>query len=225
MRATGPWRARSPRSRCAGSARSARRSRGGWKKACRRRGGALEWTLIVAAAQILFLDTPDHAAVDLAVKAARADPASAPVRGARQCGAARHRPRSRRNSGQFRPPRRRHARLARPALALDLWRERRPRHRRGAPRRADARPERQKRPLRLGRAARRNCIADRLGAPRHPCAGWRTRRLWGRANGGCRTPPRRCPPGSFGRIRACASSTSAPRLAEKRPNLPRRASI
>ena len=40
--------------------------------------GALEWTLIVAAAQILFLDTPDHAAVDLAVKAARAEAASAP---------------------------------------------------------------------------------------------------------------------------------------------------
>jgi len=48
------------------------------EKGMPRRGGALEWTLIVAAAQILFLDTPDHAAVDLAVKAARADPASAP---------------------------------------------------------------------------------------------------------------------------------------------------
>ena len=43
-----------------------------------KRGGTLEWTLIVAAAQILFLDTPDHAAVDLAVKATRAEPASAP---------------------------------------------------------------------------------------------------------------------------------------------------
>jgi 16S rRNA (cytosine967-C5)-methyltransferase len=43
------------------------------------RAGALEWTLIAAAAQILFLDTPDHAAVDLAVKATRADPASAPL--------------------------------------------------------------------------------------------------------------------------------------------------
>jgi 16S rRNA (cytosine967-C5)-methyltransferase len=48
------------------------------EKGLPRRGGALEWTLIVAAAQILFLDTPDHAAVDLAVKAARAEPASAP---------------------------------------------------------------------------------------------------------------------------------------------------
>ncbi|MBV9288023.1 MAG: MFS transporter, partial [Hyphomicrobiales bacterium] len=43
-----------------------------------RKGGMLEWTLIVGAAQVLFLDTPDHAAVDLAVKAVRADPASAP---------------------------------------------------------------------------------------------------------------------------------------------------
>jgi 16S rRNA (cytosine967-C5)-methyltransferase len=48
------------------------------EKGMPKRGGALEWTLIVAAAQILFLDTPDHAAVDLAVKAVRADPASAP---------------------------------------------------------------------------------------------------------------------------------------------------
>ncbi len=43
-----------------------------------KRSGMLEWTLIVAAAQILFLDAPDHAAVDLAVKAARAEAASAP---------------------------------------------------------------------------------------------------------------------------------------------------
>jgi 16S rRNA (cytosine967-C5)-methyltransferase len=48
------------------------------EKGMPRRGGTLEWTLIAAAAQILFLDTPDHAAVDLAVKAARAEAASAP---------------------------------------------------------------------------------------------------------------------------------------------------
>ncbi len=46
-----------------------------------KRSGALEWTLVVGAAQILFLDAPDHAAVDLAVKAARAEPASAPFAG------------------------------------------------------------------------------------------------------------------------------------------------
>jgi 16S rRNA (cytosine967-C5)-methyltransferase len=48
------------------------------EKGMPKRGGALEWTLVVAAAQILFLDTPDHAAVDLAVKATRAEPTSAP---------------------------------------------------------------------------------------------------------------------------------------------------
>jgi len=43
-----------------------------------KKSGSLEWTLIVAAAQVLFLDTPDHAAVDLAVRAARVEPAAAP---------------------------------------------------------------------------------------------------------------------------------------------------
>jgi 16S rRNA (cytosine967-C5)-methyltransferase len=38
----------------------------------------LEWTLIAAAAQILFLDVPDYAAVDLAVRAARLEPKTAP---------------------------------------------------------------------------------------------------------------------------------------------------
>ena len=46
-----------------------------------KRSGMLEWTLIAGAAQILFLDAPDHAAVDLAVRAARADAASAPFAG------------------------------------------------------------------------------------------------------------------------------------------------
>ena len=48
------------------------------EKGMPKRGATLEWILIVAAAQILFLDTPDHAAVDLAVKAVRAEAASAP---------------------------------------------------------------------------------------------------------------------------------------------------
>jgi 16S rRNA (cytosine967-C5)-methyltransferase len=43
-----------------------------------KKSGALEWTLVVAVAQILFLDAPDHAAVDLAVRAARGEPAAAP---------------------------------------------------------------------------------------------------------------------------------------------------
>jgi hypothetical protein len=38
-------------------------------------------TALTSATQILFLDTSDHAAVDLVVKAARADAASAPFVG------------------------------------------------------------------------------------------------------------------------------------------------
>ena len=37
----------------------------------------LEWVLVAGAAQILFLDVPDHAAVDLAVRAVRLDPKTA----------------------------------------------------------------------------------------------------------------------------------------------------
>jgi 16S rRNA (cytosine967-C5)-methyltransferase len=43
-----------------------------------KKSGSFDWILLVAAAQILFLDAPDHAAVDLAVRATRADPAAAP---------------------------------------------------------------------------------------------------------------------------------------------------
>jgi 16S rRNA (cytosine967-C5)-methyltransferase len=39
-----------------------------------RSAAQVEWSLIVAAAQILFLDVPDHAAVDLAVRITRLDP-------------------------------------------------------------------------------------------------------------------------------------------------------
>ncbi|MGH6682208.1 MAG: transcription antitermination factor NusB, partial [Bradyrhizobium sp.] len=43
------------------------------------RGAAqIEWCLTAAAAQILFLDVPDHAAVDLAVRMTRLDTKTAP---------------------------------------------------------------------------------------------------------------------------------------------------
>jgi 16S rRNA (cytosine967-C5)-methyltransferase len=48
------------------------------EKGMPRKAGPLEATLVAAAAQVLFLETSDHAAVDLAVRAVRADPASAP---------------------------------------------------------------------------------------------------------------------------------------------------
>ncbi len=43
-----------------------------------KRSGNLEWFLVVTAAQIMFLDVPDHAAVNLCVLAVRTDPKSQP---------------------------------------------------------------------------------------------------------------------------------------------------
>src|ERR1700738_1893951 len=43
-----------------------------------RQAAHLEWTLIAASAQILFLDVPDHAAVDLAVRMTRFETKNAP---------------------------------------------------------------------------------------------------------------------------------------------------
>lgn len=51
------------------------------EKGLPRQGTRLEWPLIAAAAQILYLDTPDHAAVDLAVRATRLEPKTAPFAG------------------------------------------------------------------------------------------------------------------------------------------------
>lgn len=48
------------------------------EKGLPRKAAVLEWTLLTAAAQILFMDVPDHAAVDLAVRAARKDARTAP---------------------------------------------------------------------------------------------------------------------------------------------------
>jgi len=51
------------------------------EKGMPKKAGSLEWVLVAAAAQLLFLDTSDHAAVDLAVRATRLDPAAAPYAG------------------------------------------------------------------------------------------------------------------------------------------------
>ena len=48
------------------------------EKGIPRDAGHLEWILLAGAAQILFLDVPDHAAVDLAVRATRLETRSAP---------------------------------------------------------------------------------------------------------------------------------------------------
>ena len=46
-----------------------------------RKAAGLDWILVAAAAQILFMDVPDHAAVDLAVRAARRYSRTAPFTG------------------------------------------------------------------------------------------------------------------------------------------------
>jgi 16S rRNA (cytosine967-C5)-methyltransferase len=51
------------------------------EKGLPRKAQGLEWTLIVGAAQILFMDVPDHAAVDLAVRATRHETRNAPFAG------------------------------------------------------------------------------------------------------------------------------------------------
>jgi len=51
------------------------------EKGLPRQAGRLEYTLIAAAAQLLFLDAADHAAVDLAVRATRLEPKSASFAG------------------------------------------------------------------------------------------------------------------------------------------------
>ncbi|MGH6794700.1 MAG: transcription antitermination factor NusB, partial [Methylocella sp.] len=48
------------------------------EKGLPRQAAQLEWTLIVASAQILFLDVPDHAAVDLAVRMTRLEAKGGP---------------------------------------------------------------------------------------------------------------------------------------------------
>ena len=48
------------------------------EKGLPRQASHLEWILIAASAQILFLDVPDHAAVDLAVRATRLEARNAP---------------------------------------------------------------------------------------------------------------------------------------------------
>ncbi len=48
------------------------------EKGLPRQAGRLEYTLIAAAAQLLFLDAADHAAIDLAVRATKLEPKTAP---------------------------------------------------------------------------------------------------------------------------------------------------
>ena len=88
----------------------------------------VETVLLVGAAQILFLDVPDHAAVDLAVRLARADKHGVHFAGLVNARAAARRPRRRRQTRCARRSRSRHARMADDAVDGAL-RRRKPRMR------------------------------------------------------------------------------------------------
>ena len=168
------------------------------EKGMPKRGGALEWMLIVAAAQILFLDTPDHAAVDLAVKATRADPASAPFAALANAVLRDNRARPRRDprrapirSTTIRPPGSPSAGARPTARARHA-----PSPRRTARSRRSTSASRATLPVGRRASAGSCCRPARCGStPIRPSPSSKATRP---ANGGCRTPPRRCRRGCFG---------------------------
>ncbi len=181
----------------------------------------MEATLIAAAAQLLFLEASDHAAVDLAVRAVRADPASAPYVALA--------------NAVLRNIARAKAEIVGDADPLDdtpawlaaRWRahygeETTRAHRRRAPPGADARPHGEEPTPRAGRASSAGwcCRPARCGwKPTRRSRSWKVSR---KANGGCRTPPPRCRRGCSASRPATASPISAPRRAARPRSSPPR---
>ena len=85
--------------RCAGSARCAICSACCLERGLPKDAPRVETALLIGAAQILFLDVPDHAAVDLAVRLVQADRHGAHFAGLVNAVLRRHRARRRRASG------------------------------------------------------------------------------------------------------------------------------
>ena len=168
----------------------------------------LSHILHVGAAQILFLDIPDSAAVDLAVTHAKSDPRTARfsglvngvLRGIARDKAARCRRSS--PSGDDAP-----GMVPRPA-GRRLWT--RSAQAILAAHRVEAagRFHGEVGSAALGGGTRRHRAADRLGAGRASRrAGRRTARLRGRRSGGCRTRPQRC-------RRGCSAMSPGRRVAD-----------
>ncbi len=183
-----------------------------------------ETILLIGAAQILWLEVPDHAAVDLAVRLAQAD-----RRAARYAGlvnAVLRRVTQNRAAIDLAESDARHAALAAQALDRALRRRDRARHRHRQRSRAGARPHRQRRRRKLGRAAARPRAADRhrahAGAGRdHAAARFQRRRLVGAGR------RRRAAGASARRRRAALRSPICARRPAARPRslrLPARAS-
>ena len=177
---------------CAGSARCGICSAALLERGLPQRRRRSKTMLLIGAAQILFLDVPDHAAVDLSVRLAQADRHASHYSGLvnavlRQAGA--------RRQGAARRARHRdarHAGLADAALDRALRRGDRARHRRGAHAtsrrsisRSKAMPQSWAEKL-DGRVLPTGTV--RTVAP----ARSRSFPATTRAHGGCRTPPPRC---------------------------------
>ena len=153
----------------------------------------VETALLIGAAQILFLDVPDHAAVDLSVRLAQADRHAAHYAGAGQRGAAPGRARGRGAARHARRRRARHAGMAAGALERALRRGHRARDRRRQRPRAGARSHGEGRCRSNGRERLDGRVLP-TGTVRIARArpGRRCCRASTRAPGGCRTPPPRC---------------------------------
>ncbi len=153
-----------------------------------------ETILLIGAAQILWLDVPDHAAVDLSVRLAQGRPPRRALCRTDQCRAApRGAEQGRRAGGTGNA---RHAALAAGALDCDLRRRYGASNRGGQWPRASARHigETRRRLWRgpLGRAVARPRAADRHRPHARPWRDFTAAGLYAKAPGGCRTPPRRC---------------------------------
>ncbi len=157
----------------------------------------VETALLIGAAQILFLDVPDHAAVDLAVRLVRADHNAHYFAGLVNAILRRIAREGPERLAAF-DPAARCAGVADGALDQNLRRGDRAGHRAGASQRAGAGSHRQKRSRGLGRAARRPGAADRIGThdgawAGQRAAGFRRGRVVGAGCGGGTSgaPPRR----------------------------------
>ena len=183
-----------------------------------KRGGMLEWTLIVAAAQILFLNAPDHAAVDLAVQAARADPASAPFAALANAvlrTIARERDAILASSDPSTTIRLRGS--PRAGAPLMARRRRAPSPPRTVQSRRSTSASKATPPAGLNGSAGSSCRPARFAStPINPSP---NSKATPRANGGCRTPRPRCRLGYSACVRACGSPISAPPRAARPQSL------
>ena len=182
------------------------------------RSGTLYPILLSAAAQLIFLKTPPHAAIDLAVTLAQYDPKA--KRYDKLVNAVLRRVAS---EGEAIAASLDAARVNTPDWLWSRWvsllgRDTRTRHRRSASDRAAARSQREARAGALGRAAHRPRAADGQRAFPARRAASSSFKVSPKAPGGCRTWPRRCRHGWSATSPASAWPISARRPAARPRN-------